>query len=292
MEAAVQTIKSPWAERFYEMVGTARNDLLMASPFIKHAQVTEVANRLKGAGVASTIQASIITDLRPDSILTGSLDIEALLTFTELIPNSKVTYLPNLHAKVYVVDGHMAIITSANMTGGGLTGNFEYGAVLSDPETVTGIRQDLKQYASLGALVSRQTLELLANIALDLKELRQKAERSVRRKFKEAFDERMGVAKQELLSVRAEGKTTHRIFAETILYLLDRGPLRTVDIHPLIQQLHPDLCNSDEDRVIKGVHFGKKWKHYVRTAQVYLRRQGLIYTDGTYWRKTSSGAEH
>jgi hypothetical protein len=25
--------------------------------------------------------------------------------------------------------------------------------------------------------------------------------------------------------------------------------------------------------VIKGVHFGKKWKHFVRTAQVHLKRK-------------------
>jgi hypothetical protein len=289
--SGVQLIKSPWEEQFYKVVEAARSDLLIASPFIKQAQATSVISRLAGIGVSTTIKVNIITDLKPDNMLTGSLDVDALLAFIDSLPNSTVTYLPNLHAKVYVADEHTAIITSANLTGGGLTKNFEYGAMINDPLTVASVRQDLRQYASLGAFVSRRMLESLANTAADLKELRQQAERSARQRFQVAFNQKLAAAKDELLSVRAEGKTTHRIFAETILYLLERGPLRTVDLHPLIQQLHPDLCDNNEDRIIKGVHFGKKWKHYVRTAQVYLRRRGLIYLDGTYWQKAHSSAD-
>jgi len=35
--------------------------------------------------------------------------------------------------------------------------------------------------------------------------------------------------------------------------------------------------------VIDGVHFGKRWKHYVRTAQAFLKRKGQIYYDGERW---------
>lgn len=287
MAIAVELIKSPWKESFHEVIGSARNSLLLASPFIKYAQASEALNRLKDAGVVSTIQANIITDLNPDNILAGATDVEALLAFTNLVSNACTTYLPNLHAKVYVADDHTAVITSANLTGGGLTKNFEYGALISDPAIVVRVRSDLMQYASLGSLVSREMLESLASIANDLRYLRQKAEKSVRQRFRSAFDLKLAEAKNELLSIRAEGKTTHGIFAETILYLLERGPMRTADMHPIIRQLHPDLCDDNEERVIKGVHFGKKWKHHMRNAQVYLRRKGLIYTDGTYWRKVA-----
>ena len=44
------------------------------------------------------------------------------------------------------------------------------------------------------------------------------------------------------------------------------------------------------DRVIYGVHFGKKWKHHVRNAQQQLRRQGRIMrlADGR-WALTDPG---
>jgi phosphatidylserine/phosphatidylglycerophosphate/cardiolipin synthase-like enzyme len=237
-------------------------------------------------GVLSSLRVDLITDLRPDSILTGALDVEALLAFANSVPHSTITYLPNLHAKVYIADQHTAIITSANLTDGGLIKNFEYGVVVNDPQTITQVRTDLSQYASLGNIVPRDALESLTSVAVDLKNLRQQAERSIQREFRRAFNQKLEVAKLKLLSIRAEGKTTHGIFADTILYLLARGALRTVELHPLIKQLHPDLCDDGEERIIKGVHFGKKWKHHVRNAQVYLRRRGSIYFDGTHWRRT------
>jgi len=40
------------------------------------------------------------------------------------------------------------------------------------------------------------------------------------------------------------------------------------------------------DRVIGEVHFGKKWKHYARTAQQHLKRRGEIEFDGARWHLT------
>lgn len=279
-----QTLKSPWEDSFYDLLGAARKSLLLVSPFIKQTQTTRLIDRLFRAGVTPSIRVGIVTDLCPDSILAGVLDIESLLAFAKSTPNLTITYLPNLHAKVYVADDHTAVITSANLTGGGLSRNFEYGIVATDTSTVSTILNDMRDYAALGSLVTNDSLESMAGIAKDLKGLRQKAERSIRREFRNAFNRKLEEARIELLSVRAEGKTTHGIFADTILYLLARKPLRTTEMHPMIQGLHPDLCDDSEDRIIKGVHFGKKWKHYVRNAQQYLKRQGAIEFDGSYWR--------
>jgi hypothetical protein len=61
----------------------------------------------------------------------------------------------------------------------------------------------------------------------------------------------------------------------------------TAELHPLIQRIHPDLCDDSVDRVIDGKHFGKKWKHAVRTAQQHLKkigkvelRQNILYIKG------------
>ena len=44
------------------------------------------------------------------------------------------------------------------------------------------------------------------------------------------------------------------------------------------------------DRVIYGVHFGKKWKHHVRNAQQQLARQGrIVRQDDGRWTLTGSG---
>jgi hypothetical protein len=125
---------------------------------------------------------------------------------------------------------------------------------------------------------------VLAEATQDLKAVRQQADQSINAKLKAVFEQRTEVAKVELLKVRAKDKTTHSIFCDTILYLLEqKGALSTTELHPLIQQIHPDICDDTIDRVIDGVHFGKKWKHHVRNAQVGLRRKGLIASDGQRW---------
>jgi hypothetical protein len=73
------------------------------------------------------------------------------------------------------------------------------------------------------------------------------------------------------------------VFSEVILYLLSKGPLPTVQMHPLIQRLLPDLCDDTVELVINGQPFGKKWKHHVRNAQQSLKRQGVIQFDGRRW---------
>jgi hypothetical protein len=136
----------------------------------------------------------------------------------------------------------------------------------------------------LGNTVSLETLTALARAAQELKVIRQQAETSVRSQLKKALEKQTELAQLELLRTRARGKTTHGIFCDTILYLLDqKGSLKTVELHPLIQQIHPDLCDDSIDRVIDGVHFGKRWKHYVRNAQQALKRQERIKFNGQRW---------
>lgn len=70
------------------------------------------------------------------------------------------------------------------------------------------------------------------------------------------------------------------------MMILQRTPegLSTPALHTQVQNIHPDICDDSIDRVVKGQHFGKRWKHYVRRAQEFLRDKGLIYRDNGIWR--------
>lgn len=175
------------------------------------------------------------------------------------------------------------------MTDGGLSLNYEFGLFLNDPLLVTKVRKDAEAYAALGATVSREALIDLKATVEELVSLRRKAERDVNPRLKRALNSQLRLAELKVLRVRARGKTTHGIFAETLMYLLARGPQRTVDLHRMIQRIHPDLCDDSLDRVIDGVHFGKKWKHYVRTAQQHLKRRGMITYEQGRWYRTDQG---
>lgn len=287
-DASVELLESPWATTFYNLVSTAEEELLVASPFISSKPLEKVIEIIEDKQSLDSVYVSIVTNLAVDSLLRGSIDVAALLHLAQSIPNSTITYLPSLHAKIYVVDNKAAVITSANLTNSGLVGNHEYGVLLRDPMFVSKVRIDLTRFASLGNKVSLDTLAALAQATQELKATRQQADKSITTKLRVAFEQRTEAAKLELFKARAKGKTTHGIFYDTVLYLLEReGPLRTVELHPLVQHIHPDLCDDTIDRVIDGVHFGKKWKHYVRNAQQALKRKGHVDFDGQRWFRTA-----
>jgi len=230
----------------------------------------------------------LLTDLSVSSLVDGTTEPAALTTILDALPNTRVTLLPSLHAKVYVADSSAAIVTSANLTRAGLHQNQEYGVLLRDAQLVRSLRADLEAYATLGNPVSHARLEAIRIAAEEIQQTRSRLITSARAALRREFDSRLERATTEVLRARAEGRTTNSIFSETILYLLKRhGPLTTADeLEPLVQAIHPEMCDDSMNRVIKGVRFGKLWKHYVRNAQQYLKRRALITFDGQRWRLT------
>lgn len=285
---STQIIKSPWHEALDQLIAIAQEEILLVSPFVKNAGAQRVISNLRGRGVDQQVRVTLVTNLRPESVLGGSIDIEALSSLGRAFPRFDLIHLPSLHAKVYVADTSMAVVTSANLTEPGITGNLEYGVSLTDQAAVKAIRRDFDEYARLGAAVASGDLQTIAREMEDLKAAFVEAQRSIRRQARQVFRDRLQAARLGLMRQRAKGKTTHAILAETILFLLARGSLRTVELHPLIQQLHPDICNDEVDRVIGGVRFGKRWKHEVRTAQAHLKRAGRIHNNGSHWYLTET----
>ena len=280
---AVSLVRSPWTESLRGLLSLVDQNLLIACPFVKRFATERILAQLDQRQLRESVTLRLITDLRPESTLAGSMDLDALTQLGRNVPGFELTHLPSVHAKVYVADYKMAIVTSGNLTEPGLCGNVEYGVALANGNVVRQVRSDMEGYASLGANVSIEDVAVLAAEMEDLKALYQQAERSVRAQARRAFREKLRTAHVRLLRHRAKGKTTHAIFSDTIRFLLKKGPLRTEALHPLIQLLHPDLCDDSVDRVIDGVHFGKKWKHYVRNAQQYLKRHEEIRFDGLCW---------
>ena len=284
----VSLLRSPWTESLDNLLSIVDQNLLVACPFVKRFATERILGELDRRQLRGTVCLRLITDLRPESTLAGSMDLDALGELGRSIPGFELTHLPSVHAKVYVADCKIAIVTSGNLTEPGLRGNVEYGVALTDECLVRQVRSDMEGYASLGAKVSIEDVTALSAEMEDLKALFQEAERSIRAQARRAFKQKLTSTHIRLLRHRAKGKTTHAIFSDTIRFLLAKGPLRTEELHPLVQLLHPDLCDDSVDRIIDGVHFGKKWKHYVRNAQQYLKRHGEIRFDGARWHLVST----
>ena len=276
-------VKGPWGAQLLELLSAARQDLLLACPFITRSTTKWISDHLASIGKNQDLHIICITNIKPASVLAGSLELDGLADLGQRFSRFRLFHMPSLHAKVYVADQECAIITSGNLTEGGLRGNCEYGVILRDAEQVKEIRSDFEGYARLGALISVEEAVTLADDLSRLRGLYQATERKVIKEAGSLFRKKLLETQEKVLRFRARGTSTQAIFCNTIEYLLSKGPLRTIEMHPLVQRMHPDICDDQIDRVIDGVNFGKKWKHHVRTAQQALKRAHKIEFDGQRW---------
>jgi PLD-like domain len=276
----VELYSSPWRKSFEGFLKCVSSDLLIASPFIKTSEANWICDALKGRSV----RLRVLTNVRSDSVLSGSLDIDALKLFSTAVPDSKVIAVPKLHAKVYVRDNDLAIITSANLTPSGLHMNYEYGVGLRNVNLVGRVRNDIEAYGRVGSAMSVELLREMSSISDELVDEFQKVQKSVKAGLRQKFNQKLRKANIEFLRAQIGSRSAHSLFADAIFYVLSAGPLSTSELHPRIQKLLPDLCNDKVELVINGQHFGKRWKHDVRNAQQFLKRQGIASFDGKNWR--------
>jgi len=266
-----------------EVVQVAKEELLIAAPYMKAVEANWVCDELSNNRHAKNCAVRLLTDIRSDSILSGSLDLEALNIFSQRRSGAEVTSLPRLHAKVYIADSRRALLTSANLTPSGLDYNFEYGICLEDPVLVSKIRSDLEAYASLGNTLSNEDLRSVTQVAQKLRSEYEQLTKSVNHRLNISFARTLRQARKQFLSVQVGNRSPQSIFAEAVLHALSNEPLRTGELHPRVQSLLPDLCDDGAELIINGHRFGKRWKHAVRNAQQYLKRSGRITFSGGKW---------
>lgn len=272
-----------WKAELANLFSSVNTQLIISSPYVTRDGTSYLLSNLPRSRI-NLINLRLLTDLSAVNIYQASTDPNALRILADSIPNFKLLHLPKLHAKVYVADYQNAIVTSANLTTGGLERNYEYGLFTNSTRLVRQISEDITEYSDLGALVDTENLLEYCKIAERLKTTFKKQQLSIRSALRKEFEHCILSAEDSLIRLRLAGGAMHTVFAKTILYLLRRyGPMQTVYIHPKIQQLHPDLCDDSIDRIIDGKHFGKKWKHAVRTAQQQLKKQGLVRFANGRW---------
>jgi phosphatidylserine/phosphatidylglycerophosphate/cardiolipin synthase-like enzyme len=270
----MQFLTSRWHNRFIQLVENTDSSLLICAPYIGRGpceRLTAALQRRK-----RQIDIYVLTDLSRDNMLCGATDVSAIASLVKSFPQSIVRFLPSLHAKVYISDAREAVVTSANLTDNGLWRNSEYGVITQNPTEVTRIRADILSYGNLGSLVTLSQLQAFAAVTDELRLLRVRAEASLRRKLRAEFDKKLDSMDEEVLRARAGDRSLDAILSDAIMYLLRERAMKTTEIHVGVQRIHPDLCDDSVDRVINGVHFGKKWKHAVRRAQYHLKQRGKI----------------
>ena len=286
----MQSIKPPWAPTFDEFAGSIQDSAIIAAPYITRQPVERLVGKLRSR--RASVQVDVLTNLHSDSLIDGSLDIGALACLCKRIPGTTVRHLRHLHAKAYVADGHTAIITSANLTNGGLRRNKELGVAITDPDGVQDIAEDLREYGNPGVLVPADDpaeLEALAHQArlsqATINSAVPISAKAVRNAIRDDMNERLVNLRTagEKFASDPNGSITSQ-FAEAVLSVLrTHGPMPTSQLSSLVKNLKPELCDDEVDRVIGDRTFGKRWKNDIRNAQQQLKRDGSIVLENRKW---------
>ncbi|MBL9181585.1 MAG: hypothetical protein JNN17_05550 [Verrucomicrobiaceae bacterium] len=121
-------ITTPTFQWLRQHVSRCRNELIVACPFVGRAFLDEV-KRIK-----LKVCLKLITRTDLAVFAANSSDLDAVIGFASI--GGDVRSLPRLHAKVYIVDRSVALVTSANATFSGMNRNLECGVEITGTEEV------------------------------------------------------------------------------------------------------------------------------------------------------------
>lgn len=262
MPEHVTFLTDSWEETFSALFEQALRNLIIISPYITGDAVEMLCRQFEKRGDENEVNVRCLTNITSAALAGGSLEIGALLQLTNRLPRARVFHLGNLHAKVYLADERMALVTSANFTRGGMRLNREAGVRLDDPEQVAEIRAQVERFFQVSTPLERSDMERISVAAAELRSLTDRQTRALAQSPQREIIQEQLIRARVRVAQRLPGSedvpSENRIFSSTILFLLAQfGPQTTEELHPRIQTMHPELCDDTIDRVIGGIRFGK-----------------------------------
>jgi hypothetical protein len=278
MDQHWKLVSRPQGPAMKRVASEAGETLTVITPFVSREAATELLHALPSP---RSVAVKFLTAGDPDAIISGACDPVALQMIAERSHDHVVYRLHGLHAKVYIADETRALVTSANLTGGGAWRNYEYGISITNPDVVSAVVRDVTSYLSIATPLTPSALAEIEKLLAATQQMRSGPTYEPMVAATRAIED-------ILVREHVSDKSEHEVFANSVLFVLRReGSLRTAEIHPHIEALHPQLCDG-RDRVIDGRSFGKRWKHQVRNAQQYLKEKGLIDLSDGRWHLVES----
>lgn len=131
----IEIVKTPWEDKFYHMVSECDSSIRITSPYIKSNIVTKLYDHLK-----DSVQVDVVTSCKLMNFYRKASDIEALCVIIDR--GGKLINFQKLHSKIYIFDDKKVIITSSNLTKGGLYSNYEFGIEIDEQNLIKSITHD------------------------------------------------------------------------------------------------------------------------------------------------------
>jgi len=255
----LKILKSPWEHTFCKLLQESKDAVYLASPFIKLQTA-----RLITKHTSRDIDFRYINSFKLSNFHRGASDLEALKILSKKGFRQKNVH--NLHAKFFIFD-HVAVITSSNLTPGGLKNNLEYGVLLRD-ETVREIKDyyvhifDNPKYPDITLDIIRKAEDILRSVPLEKQKKINVTDKAI---FEEVFND-------ENIDERFDGGT------ESIRANLQGWKK---DVFECLLKLKNDVFSLEEvyafeDELTQRHPKNQNVKAKIRQQLQYLRDIGLV----------------
>ncbi len=121
----MKLLKNPWDNLFYDLISSSKESIKITSPYVKENIVSKMISSKR-----DEVNISLITSFKLMNYYVGASDLEALNKI--IVSGGNIKNYQNLHSKIYIFDDKVAVVSSSNLTNGGLINNFEYGVLIND----------------------------------------------------------------------------------------------------------------------------------------------------------------
>lgn len=153
-----QVVKPSW-DLFDRLVAGAKTKLTICAPWISPAGVQRLQHLLLGTLQGKPLHQvqlfARVADINTDS--PGILELVRSLGSAGI--STVVRDSPILHAKVYLADRSLALVTSANLSEGGFASNLEAAVIISEPIGINEVIDLLAEIEAATIVVSDADLE-------------------------------------------------------------------------------------------------------------------------------------
>ena len=270
----IKFLNGSWRNDLASVASIAEQSVLIAAPFIKYQEAAWLCERFRPG-----ISVTTLTNINLEAISSSVLDVAALRCILEVSPLARLIALPTLHAKVFVADDKVAIVTSGNLTRSALDHNIEYGILLRQTDLVKTIHDDMISFARLGSAVSTSTIGQIEPLEHELREARSKLDDKASPQARRKLTDLIRKSLPMFVGAHVGNRSKYAVFGEAIRFVLANRPLPTRTIHEQVRSLLPDLCDDSVPLIVNGQYYGKAWKRDLRHAQLHLKRKGVLTLD-------------
>ena len=237
----LKIIKTPWQDTFIKLLRNAEEKIYLSSPFIKENIAKLIVDNKQ-----SKVDCKILTRFTLPNIRGGGLDLTAVKHFQNA--NFSQKNISNLHAKIFIFD-NQAVITSSNLTNGGLKNNLEYGILIKDNKKIEkdflGYYNDENHNFIQDKHISK-VADFLKNLPPIDKRLKLKS-----------FDD-------------------NQIFSEDIKLIKNKLTKGNLKVFESIEKIGKEIFISEDIYKFKDKFFGKTPENTIRRNLQELRDIGLL----------------